>query len=75
MRDVGGVAEVIVVLVAGAVVAVVAAAQADARGPGTERLDAEEEVGEAEAVDAVVPAAQRKKLVCAPSSTLSNLAP
>ena len=58
MRDVGGVAEAVVVLVAGAVVAVVAAAQADARGPGAERLDAEEEVGEAQAVDAVVPAAQ-----------------
>ena len=58
VRDVGGVAEAVVVLVAGAVVAVVAAAQADARGPGAERLDAEEEVGEAEAVDAVVPAAR-----------------
>ena len=31
---------------------------ADARRPGAERLDAEEEVGEAEAVDTVVPAAR-----------------
>ena len=35
-----------------------AAAQADARGPGAERLDAEEEVGEAEAVD--TPSSQRR---------------
>ena len=46
VRDVGGVAEVVVVLVVGAVVAVVPAAQADARGPGAERLDTKEEVGE-----------------------------
>lgn len=57
VRDVGGVAEAVVVLVVAAVVLVGPAAQAEPRRPLAHRFDTEEEVGDEEAVDAVIPGA------------------
>ena len=57
MRDVGGVAEAVVVLVAAAEVPIGPAAQPEPCGPFAKWLDAEEQVGDAHTVYAVVPGA------------------